>query len=370
MNQRKQDKRHFFILFAILLLFSFLTACSVRSEKRRVDAPESTGNIVGPSVVEVTGTSATSPVPTGIPIIKNPFSGTLSYQGQKDEYYYTAPITGDYRFSFDTSDATANYNFVLLSAKNESMAERSYSNSERGITVALNAKETYRIYVEQQEGFPTYKISIGVPRGPAAVKGTFISQTFQFQDQQDRYSFKAPKSGIYRFDFEINDVTMDYTFFMLSSKKENIAERSYSSGEHGVTVELQKNETYQIIVKQKDGLSTYSVRIGIPQDETTLKAPVVHGSFRFKDQQNVYYYTPSGTGTYQFHFLSSDETANYYIRVYDSKNASCMDSQFDHYGHMAEADLQAGQKYKIILLQQSKLPTYTVTITKKASTTA
>lgn len=313
------------------------------------------------------GPLATSPIPAGIPIIKNPFSGALSYQGQKDEYYYTAPVTGDYRFSFDTSDATANYNFELLSAKNETLVKRSYSNSERGATVTLNAKETYRIYIEQQEGFPTYKISIGVPRSPATVKGTSISQTFQFQDQQDRYSFKAPKSGIYRFDFDINDVTMDYTFFLFSSKKEPLAERSYSSNDHGVTVELQKNETYQIIVKQRNGLPSYSILIGIPQDETTLKAPVVHGSFRFKDQQNVYYYTPSGTGTYQFHFSSSDETANYYIRVYDSKNASCMNTQFDRYGHTAEADLQAGQKYKIILLQESKLPTYTVTITKKAS---
>ena len=90
----------------------------------------------------------------------NVITGNILYTGQENTYIYTAPVTGNYIFTFGTNDATANYRFYVVSPINQTLASAFYSSGKK--TVQLEGGQTYTITVVQYSGLPSYEIVIGV----------------------------------------------------------------------------------------------------------------------------------------------------------------------------------------------------------------
>ena len=121
---------------------------------------------------------------------------------------------------------------------------------------------------------------------------------------------------------------------------------------------MQAGETFQVQVKQYTGLDSYTLSIGNQKETLDVTGyTVVKDSIEFKDQRNVYLFTPPITGRYRFEISNltkgSDHEVN--LLVYNSGGG---EEASTSYGIMngdglTIASMQAGQTYEIQIRQYS-----------------
>lgn len=180
--------------------------------------------------------------------------GTIGYIDQSDCFLFVAKTSGTYRFDFDTSDVTKNYNVKILNSKKTELGNKNYSN--KGITVSLNKGEQYTIFVSYLDGFIDYTIKIGIPQEPENVSFPF-SGTINYTNQNNIYYFSNVEQGNYIITFDINDVESKYWFKLYTSKNELIVDSNSSRG--SANVYLNGNETYRIEISQAEGVCNYTI---------------------------------------------------------------------------------------------------------------
>lgn len=215
--------------------------------------------------------------------------------------------------------------------------------SDKGGTIELTKGDIYKVKVVQNEGMPKYTIKIGVPNKIKDVQEDKITGEIKYNDQTDTFNYTTPRTGVYRFDFEIDDVNNEYDFKIFDEKREEIV-NTYSSNE-GKTVELQKGKKYEIQIGQNTGFAKYAIQIHIPNKVYTINNNVISGSISYIDQQNVYYYTPKRTGTYGFSFGINNAENSYRISLFDSKNEVIFDTYSSN--ECKEVELKKNQKYRL-----------------------
>ncbi|MBE6772134.1 MAG: hypothetical protein E7547_08330 [Ruminococcaceae bacterium] len=110
------------------------------------------------STTEPTTEETTKPV---VSFRDNKFEQTFTYSEQEYVYEFVAPVTGKYRFDFETSDYECNYRVYLYDSKNQELFSSIFSS--KGETRELNEGQTYKLVVMQYHGFPTFTIKVGVP---------------------------------------------------------------------------------------------------------------------------------------------------------------------------------------------------------------
>lgn len=98
-----------------------------------------------------------------------------------------------------------------------------------------------------------------------------IKNSFTYTDQSFTVNFTAPVGGLYRFDYDINDVNYDYYVYLYDSKNQVQIDSCYSNYEHGDSCELIEGETYKLIVQQKDGLPEFTIDIGVPTKSAVIQ---------------------------------------------------------------------------------------------------
>lgn len=205
------------------------------------------------------------------PIVKisdQTYNDSITYTHQENHYKYTAPITGRYRFDFDPSDYTARYGVMLFDSAKDKKREEYYKGID-GITVDLAEGETYDIYFIQNDGFCRYTMNIGIPTESKHIIGNQLKGTFTYIDELKIYTFSVPVSGDYLFQYASSDVTTNYNFNLLSSKKETIIEKYRLSDSDESKVALTAGQTYTAYVEQNDGYCDYQITFDLIPPETT-----------------------------------------------------------------------------------------------------
>ena len=100
---------------------------------------------------------------TGIPIPiidisgNSSISGNITYQDQKDKYYYTAPISGIYKFNTNLSSGGSV--IVRISGENSKSIDYGYD----VLSVDLETGKKYILSIEYRNGFCSYDIVIQTP---------------------------------------------------------------------------------------------------------------------------------------------------------------------------------------------------------------
>lgn len=270
----------------------------------------------------------------------NKISGIMDGEDSREEQYM-ATQTGIYRFDFDIDDVNNDYVFQVYDSKNNVLLYKNFS--DKGGTIELTKGDIYKVKVVQNEGMPKYTIKIGVPNKIKDVQEDKITGEIKYNDQTDTFNYTTPRTGVYRFDFEIDDVNNEYDFKIFDEKREEIV-NTYSSNE-GKTVELQKGKKYEIQIGQNTGFAKYAIQIHIPNKVYTINNNVISGSISYIDQQNVYYYTPKRTGTYGFSFGINNAENSYRISLFDSKNEVIFDTYSSN--ECKEVELKKNQKYRL-----------------------
>lgn len=229
-------------------------------------------------------------------ITDSKFTGNIYYENQTDVFSFTAPNNGKYRFDFDINDVNKSYKFSIYDSKNANVGtDYSYNG---GTTVELIENNTYTIYIEQNNGMCEYEVTIGYPSSTQIIDGVSFSGELTYTDQQNYYEFTSKNAGIYRFDFVTNDVNNKYKFTLKDGKNKNLGQETSSYG--GITLDLDKNTKYAICIEQITGFSKYTVNIGMPKAAKEITENKISGEITYKDQTDIYTYTPQNPGKYQF----------------------------------------------------------------------
>ena len=263
-SEEKHYKKKFIICVISILVAGF--AYSQKFPQDNNGNSESTKTEVV-SVPPATSTT-TTPV-TAIPIVENEigntsvsieniesdvFSGTLTYKGQENPYYFKASNTGKYGFALDINNVNLNYFFALYDVQEKQLLDISYRS--QGKTVELTKDETYIIKISTSSGYSQpidYSISIGIPRMTERITGNAFSGTLTYKGQENPYYFEASNTGKYGFALDINNVNLNYFFALYDVQEKQLLDISYRS--QGKTVELTEGETYRIKIYTSSGYS-------------------------------------------------------------------------------------------------------------------
>lgn len=225
--------------------------------------------------------------PTKVKITGDTISGSI--KDEDDEFYYTftPTVSGIHRFDFDISNVNADYRFRLVTSKQATKGPYYYSSKnmsrkDHGISIELNAGETYTIIIDYYDLPCDYVVKIGKPEAVKTISSSTISGTIRFTDEVDEYKYTATKTGRYRFAFDISDTNADYGFELITSKQSTRGPYYYSSKgqlarNHGVSIDLTAGETYTIRIFQEDKTCDYTVKIGVPTDVVSFSGKTVNG---------------------------------------------------------------------------------------------
>lgn len=282
--------------------------------------------------------------------------GELSYSDQEDQYTYIPPITGQYRFDLTSDDVQCTYRFYIYASNNQQLVFTNSSND--GKTIELTEGETYTIVIKQYSGYTSYRITIGIPNVVQTISGNSFSGSISYTDQLDCYTYVAPVTGRYRFDFVSDDVKSNYRFYMYASNNEQLTSTTYLNS--GKTLDLVEGEVYRIEIKQYSGTENYTVNIGVPNRISNVEGNTISGSITFTDQENLYTYTAPVSGKYTFTFGTNDANTNYRFYVISAINEQLASSTYANGSKSVQ--LEGGQVYTIKIRQYSGFPSYWIDI--------
>ncbi len=237
--------------------------------------------------------------------------GRITYRGQNDNYRYTAPVSGTYRFDIKV-DAAAKVN-VQINGENGN----SIKDGVNVLNIDLEAGKTYLLSVEYNNGPSDYEIHLGVPQPIRDImENTSVSGSMVYRNQKDRYRYTALTSGTYRFDT------------VLSSGGQVDVRISGQNGQsikevaNGLTIELVSGETYILSVEYRNAPCDYVLNIGVPMEPISItEDDFIGGSITYRDQEDRYYYMAPYAGTYIFDTeVSTDADVNVRISGENEKS--------------------------------------------------
>lgn len=288
--------------------------------------------------------------------------GTLIGEDSREETYVPQQ-TGIYRFDFDIDSVKKNYLFYIIDSADEELTSKYYSDSDpAGTTVTLESGREYTLIVKSEESDEydevEYTITVNVPDAINIVEDNEMKGKIRYIDQEIEYVYTAPKSGIYRFDFDINDVNQNYGFYLCDEKEEELSNKEYYN--EGSTLELEKDKEYKILVFQKEGLPEYDISIGVPNDIKKVTGNKIKGKLKYTDQVNTYYYTPIKTSTYKFNFGINDVNNSYNFVLLNKKKEELINTTSGNEERTVE--LKGGERYEIQIKQDTGYCSYNIKI--------
>ncbi len=247
-------------------------------------------------------------------------AGEIFEEDQSVDYEFVPQTSGRYRFEFsDVPDGTDLWLGVYNSGW-EKIDSRSDLDNGDGLTVSLNEGELYYVRVEHYNNFSQYVLNIGLKKPITDISTvTAVSDSIQYTDQQNDYSFSAALSGQYRFEFsDVPDGT-DLWLGVYNSGWEKIDSRSDLDNGDGLTVSLNEGELYYVRVEHYNNFSQYVLNIGLKKPITDISTvTAVSDSIQYTDQQNDYSFSTSSSGRYRFEFSDVPDGMDLWLGVYNS----------------------------------------------------
>lgn len=179
--------------------------------------------------------------------------GSIKYKDQKDRYYYTAQVSGTYRFSTDLSSGGSAY--VRISGQNGNSIKWGYD----ALTIDLESGKTYILSIEYRDGKCDYEIDIGVPISITDItNNSSVKGSIKYKDQKDRYYYTAQVSGTYIIDTNLSAGGSVYV--RVSGENGNSINRGYDK----LSIKLEEGKNYILSVEFRNVLCDYVMTITTP----------------------------------------------------------------------------------------------------------
>ena len=188
-------------------------------------------------------------------------SDRMEFSGQQVTYLITAGMNGVYRFDLEDAEKVSGLRLDLFDALGTKTAGAELFDGE-GLSVRLEAGETYEIRASRAEGTGEYTLRIGKPSPVEDLTGKNIAAGHvTYKDQRNTYKYTAAADG--RFLFTIGNLPdgcrlgldiYDSLGFKIGG------EESIGNGSP-VSAELEAGQAYEIQVTQRSGKGGYTLTV-------------------------------------------------------------------------------------------------------------
>ncbi len=218
-------------------------------------------------------------------------SDRISFTDQRNVYSFTVPRDGRYRFELYDMRKGLAPEIQVYDRLGEQIAWDNYCENREGVTLKnLKAGDTYEIQVRQGTGTGAYRMLIGHQKETVDVSAlTLVTDSLEYTDQRNVYSFTVPRDGRYR--FELYDMMKGLApeIQVYDRLGEQIAWDNYCENHEGVTLKnLKAGDTYEIEVRQGTGTGAYRMLVGHQKETVRVtEETVIRDSVEYNDQRNV-----------------------------------------------------------------------------------
>lgn len=221
--------------------------------------------------------------------------GNITEEGQVDEYSFTVPRDGRYRFELSEIRSGTSVDLKLINSLGETIATNYGAKNWDGLTVKnLETDDKYIIKVIQNSGMGSYILSVGNQKEIIDVtEKTKIFDSVEFTDQRNVYKFVVPRDGRYHFELsEVHNGT-SFDFLVFNHLGDTIGTNYGAGNKDGITIkDLKQGEECTIQIRQSTNFGSYQLCIGF-QKEIIEVSPntIINDSIQYIDQRNVYNFT-------------------------------------------------------------------------------
>ena len=237
-----------------------------------------------------------------------------------NDYPFSPAVSGTYRFEFSNVPDGTDFTLYILNSAGERKEYASYCDNGSGITTSLSSKKNYTIRVAQQCETGSYTLNIGQQKETSDISSyTAVSDSIQYTDQKNNYSFSPQSDGLYRFEFsDVPDGT-DYELYVYNSGWEELERVIDVDNNGGISINLSSKKTYYISVVQYRSTGSYTLNIGHKKSLVTATGyTAISDSIQYTDQENDYSFIPSVSGTHRFEFSNVPNGTDLRLIIYNS----------------------------------------------------
>ncbi|MCM1048287.1 MAG: hypothetical protein NC433_07675 [Clostridiales bacterium] len=189
-------------------------------------------------------------------------SDSIQYTAQINNYSYVAGNDGTYRFEFSNVPNGTDFRLWIYNSGWEKIKSDYNLDNGDGLTQQLTAGETYYICVEQYRGLGLYTLNIGQKKAAADITDfRAVSDSIQYTDQKNDYSFTPKLEGTYIFTFSNVSEGNSFRLGVFNSGWEKLKEGYNFGNNEGVEVFLSAGESYFIQAAQYDGCGNYTLTV-------------------------------------------------------------------------------------------------------------
>ena len=189
-------------------------------------------------------------------------SDAIQYTDQKNIYDFIPKNDGLYRFEFaNMPNGILNSLFVYNSGYEE-IACHTCIFSGGGISINLNANETYHIAVKQESGVGSYNLLVGCQKEIVDIsKCTSVTDSIQFTEQRNVYSFVADESRDITFTFSDISGQANMNLRIYNSYYEELNYKTGMGNDSELTIPVNDGSSYYIVVEQNWKYGSYKLNI-------------------------------------------------------------------------------------------------------------
>ena len=188
-------------------------------------------------------------------------SDRMEFTDQQITYLFTAELNGVYRFDLTDAGKAAGLRLDILDALGAKAAGAALEEGD-GLSVRLDAGETYEIRAAKPRSTGDYTLRLGKPLPPEDLTGRNITAGFvTYKDQQNVCKYTAGTDGRFRFTIgNLQDgIRMGLDLYDSLGFKIG-GEESIGNG-GSVSVDLEAGQDYEIWVTQRSGKGEYTMTV-------------------------------------------------------------------------------------------------------------
>ena len=293
------------------------------------------------------------------------FSGKMTRDGQVDQYKYKAEMTGTHRLEITKAEDGQDFYLSLLNS-NGDVLKREFGIAEsQGITVELTAGKNYILQVEKRTHNGAYTLMVGAQKPEVSVTGmTKVTDSIQYYDQKNYYSFVPDQDGPYRFEYADLPDGVLMRMQIMNSAREAFEDNNYMENGNGITVDLVKGKKYIICCSYFRNTGGYSLIIGNVKEIRELTGyDGVADSVQYTEQRNAYLFEAPAQGEYRFTLADVQDGVDFRMGLYNT-GWEFLNTSYDlDNGDYLSMAMEKGQKIYVCVGQYRKTGTYRLYVT-------